>query len=255
MCLLVFGVEGCGGKRFVVAANRDEFLDRPTKSLNYLDEKKRVAGGRDLTAGGTWLAVSKGKQFGALTNYRDPSRQKNGAPSRGDIILQYLESGLSAQEYLKRLRLTAQMYNGFNLILHDDSGCFYYSNVSDRIQMLGPGLYGLSNHFLNTPWPKVIRAKELLQPQIMDKEIVVAESVFASLRDQWRPLDAQLPDTGIGLEWERQLSSIFITAPNYGTRSSTVVVMGGNKPTYISEMTYTHDGDGGLSSDSRALYL
>lgn len=223
MCLLFLSYRTTPGYRLALAANRDEFLARPTAPLGILDEKRYILGGRDLQGGGTWLGVSGSGRLAALTNYRDPAAMRANAPSRGAIVLDFLAAPCSAEEYLDDLVGRAEAYNGFNLIVGDGRGLHYYSNRGAQARRLAPGYYGLSNHLLDTPWPKVSRGKALLKPHLVAGLDVAG--VFAALEDRARPEDAQLPETGVGLDWERLLSSIFIAGETYGTRSSALLTI------------------------------
>ena len=153
MCLITFAYNHHPGYRLVLAANRDEFLDRPTAPLGYHYPGETILAGRDLRSGGTWLGMDGGGRLAAITNYRDPSRVVNPAPSRGEIILDYLRSGLMAEAFLEKFSARASRYSGFNLLLADCDNLVHYSNVSDRSTRLTSGVYGLSNHLLDTPWP------------------------------------------------------------------------------------------------------
>ena len=225
MCLLFFSYRTTPGYRLVVAANRDEFVARPTAGLNFLDAKKTLLGGRDLQGGGTWLGITAGLRFAAITNYRDPASNRLTAPSRGEILINYLMGTMGASEYLETLALTASNYNGFNLILADPLGLYYYSNKTGGPRILAPGFYGLSNHLLDSPWPKVLRGKQLLRPHMVDTASIDPLLLFDLLADNHRPPDHQLPETGVGIEWERILATIFIDTSTYGTRSSAVITV------------------------------
>ncbi len=224
MCLIVFAYEQHPTWRLIVAANRDEFYARPTAPLAFWDDAPGILAGRDLTCGGTWLGVNRSGNFAAITNFRDRRGLLQEAPSRGLLVSDYLRSGDSAHTYLKNIRARTSRYNGFSLLVGDSDGLYYYCNREDVAHVLRPGLYGLSNHLLDTPWPKVVRAKRQLR-QIVDGAVEPPQ-VLALLSDQTRPADEELPDTGIDLQWERQVSSIFITSEVYGTRSSTALLLG-----------------------------
>jgi uncharacterized protein with NRDE domain len=225
MCLLFVSYRTTPGYRLVVAANRDEFLARPTAPLGFLDQDKTILAGRDLQGGGTWLGITAGLRFAAITNYRDPAVNRPDAPSRGEILLDYLSGEMAAGQYMEILAAKALMYNGFNLILGDARELYYYSNKSEAPRLLSPGFYGLSNHLLDTPWPKVLRGKELLRPHMVETERVEPQVLLDLLADQHHPPDDQLPETGVGLEWERLLGTICIDSANYGTRSSAVITV------------------------------
>lgn len=221
MCLLFLSLGITPGYRLVLAANRDEFYARPTTPLAMLDTKHQILGGRDLQGGGTWLGVSASGRLAALTNYRDPAAQRSGAPSRGSIVLDFLSGTMSGDAYLQELESGAKLYNGFNLIAGDEQGLYYFCSRVLGYRRLTPGFYGLSNHLLDTPWPKVRRGKELLRPHLVERFDVAG--VFAALGDCLPAPDRELPETGVGLEWERLLSPIFISGKTYGTRSSAVL--------------------------------
>lgn len=237
MCLLFFSYKTTPGYRLVVAANRDEFLARPTARLGFLDREKTLLAGRDLQGGGTWLGITAGLRFAAITNFREPAANRPDAPSRGEILMNYLSGEMDAGEYLQALAVKGVAYNGFNLILGDSRELYYYSNKITAPRLLLPGFYGLSNHLLDTPWPKVQRGKELLRPHMVETDRVDASSLFALLADSYQPPDDQLPETGVGLTWERLLGSIFIDGANYGTRSSAVITVTNDGAVEFTEKT------------------
>jgi uncharacterized protein with NRDE domain len=173
----------------------------------------------------------------ALTNYRDPASVKRHAPSRGWLVRDYLFSQEDADSYLNKLEKQADQYNGFSVILGDPFRLYYFSNRNGTIE-LKPGLYGLSNSLLNTPWSKVERGKQRLGAILSQTGGPLPEDLFSILKDQTRPEDRQLPDTGIGLEWERILSSMFITSPVYGTRSSSLLLVDRQRRATFMERTY-----------------
>ncbi len=225
MCLVLFSIDTCPDFPLILAANRDEFYNRPTRPMAYWPDRPDVLAGKDLEAGGTWMGISKQGRFAALTNYRDLSNLKSNAPSRGDLILQVLEYPGSVRDALKTLDKSATAYNGFNLLAGEASQTgqtFCYSNQNRTITHVGQGVHGLSNHLLDTPWPKVANGKDQLK-SIIETAPEDNEALFNLLTDTNRPEDSQLPSTGIGLEWERLLSPLFIQSPTYGTRSSTLL--------------------------------
>jgi len=238
MCLLFFSYKTTPGYKLVIAANRDEFLQRPTASLNFIDRQKQVLAGLDLQGGGTWLGITRSGKIAALTNYRGGGRQGENTPSRGDIVSSYLHSKVAAIDFLEELQKKSSQYNGFNLLLGDGENLYYYTSQREKFIRLEPGFYGLSNHFIDTPWPKLIRGKELLRPVMVETERVDCEKIFSLLRDDRNPQDRLLPDTGVGLEWERLLGTIFIDSPEYGTRSSAVITIGYDDEAVFTEITY-----------------
>lgn len=238
MCLILIAYRCHPGIELLVAANRDEFHDRPTAPLAFWDDAPQVLAGRDLQHGGTWLGVTQSGRFAALTNYRDPSQVQPNAPSRGRLVSAYLQGAEPALDYLTRLAAQSSAYNGFNLLLGDAAGLHYYSNRGDTPRTLSPGWYGLSNHVLNTPWPKLQRGLALAQNVLARQPDPAPDDLLRALADRVPAPDAELPDTGIPLEWERRLSPIFIDAPGYGTRSSTVLLAQEGGPTRIVETTW-----------------
>ncbi len=238
MCLILIAYRCHPGYRLLVAANRDEFYGRPTAPLAFWDDAPYVLAGRDLKEGGTWLGVTRAGRFAALTNYRDPTRLVSNAPSRGQLVGDYLRGEEPAHAYLNRLVERADAYNGFNLLLGDADGLFYYTNYEGRPRALGPGLYGLSNHVLDTPWPKVERSRLSLR-QLLDRRADPApDELLQVLQDRTPAPDSELPRTGVPLEWERWLSPIFIVAPGYGTRASTVLLVDDLGGARVVEMTW-----------------
>lgn len=223
MCTLLVAYEAHPRYRLILAANRDEFYQRPTAAAGFWQEAGDVFAGRDLVHGGSWLGVTGSGRIAALTNYRQGTAGAHGQ-SRGHLVSEYLKGELSAQEYLETLRGNTAGYSGYNVVLGDTDRLYCYSNKNDEIIRIEPGVHGLSNHLLNTPWPKVVRGKEALA-RALEQEKVSREELFAILADSTKAPDEQLPDTGVGLELERLLSSIFISSERYGTRSSTILLV------------------------------
>jgi uncharacterized protein with NRDE domain len=222
----------------VLAANRDEFLSRPTAAMAWWADRPGILAGRDLKEGGTWLGVAADGRLAALTNYRDPSRVMPGAPSRGGIIPGYLESGLPAGRFLEGLRDSAQAYNGFNILVGDPEGLYWFSNRHTGVHRLDSGYFGLSNRLLNTPWHKVKTGTRELRRILESPGEPDHEALFTLLGSREMPPDSELPDTGVGLCMERVLAPIFITSPGYGTRSSTVLVKDDRGRIRVTERTY-----------------
>jgi uncharacterized protein with NRDE domain len=228
----------------VVAANRDEFHARPAARAEWWPDHPGILAGRDLEAGGTWLGVTRTGRFAALTNYRDPQRRAaaSGAatPSRGALVTSVLESGASVAECLSHLGAVGANYNGFNLIFSDGERLGIYESVPGAGRELGPGIYGLSNHLLDTPWPKVQIAKSRLQAALLG--LTDTAPLLDLLRDDRPASDALLPQTGVSLEWERLLSSAFVRAPDYGTRCSTIIRIAHEGRAYFDEWSWDSIG-------------
>ncbi|MGD0275151.1 MAG: NRDE family protein [Syntrophales bacterium] len=224
MCLILFSYKPSGQYPLVLAANRDEYYERPSSPAVFWEDEPKILAGRDLEGGGTWMGVTRSGRFAALTNYRDPASFRKGAPSRGLLVKDFLSGMDSPAAYGKFLKAYTDKYNGFCLVFGDPSQVYYFSNRSKDAVALSPGLYGLCNRFLDTPWPKVEKGKAALAQLISNKPLPV-EEIFTILADQTRADDGDLPYTGVERSWERILSSIFITSPVYGTRSSTLLVI------------------------------
>ena len=223
MCLILFSYRSHPRCPLILAANRDEFYERPTAPASFWKEAPDILAGRDLKDGGTWLGITKSGRMAAITNYRDPRTLKEGAPSRGGLVSGFLRGDEPPGEYIRRIRRGSARYNGFNLILGDRSGLFYFSNATDVFREISPGTHGISNHLLDTPWPKVKRGTHLLDGVISHCQDPPPDEIFHILADTSQPDDQDLPDTGVGLAWERVLSSIFIQSEGYGTRSSSII--------------------------------
>lgn len=223
MCLIVLAYRQHPRYRLIVAANRDEYYRRPAAPAHFWPERPDVLAGRDLEQLGTWMGITRTGRFAALTNYRDPSAVKPGTRSRGRLVSDYLCGQEPPQAYLCRVAAESDSYNGFNLLVGDWETLFYFSSRTGRVEEVSPGIHGLSNHLLDTPWPKVVRAKSQLAGLLGSGDIS-PEGLFDILRDTELFPDGQLPDTGVGLEWERLLAPVFIVSPDYGTRANTVLL-------------------------------
>lgn len=243
MCLIIFAYKNNPDYPLIIAGNRDEYFDRPTSRLEYWEDAPWILAGRDLKQGGTWLGITTSGRFAALTNYRDAGTGINSsAPSRGHLVSDYLKENYAALQYLEDINKNSSQYNGFNLLIGDASGLYYYSNRESLIRKLKPGIYGLSNHLLDTLWPKVKTAKTAFRKIIGQGRKIDIEAIFEILKDETRPLDENLPDTGVDLEWERLLSSVFIKSPTYGTRSSSVVLFKQTGQVVFTERTFGWSG-------------
>lgn len=250
MCLLLFSYKMHPDYRLIVAANRDEFYNRPTAPLAYWPDHPNVLAGRDLKGSGTWLGITRSGRIAAITNYREPAAHMENAPSRGLLISDFLTGNASLKQYLKAVSKKSRAYNGFNLIAGDPSGLLYYSNRDTRVRHLQPGLYGISNHLIDTAWPKIQRGKDLLQGQLSGGEKFNIEKIWKILSDRSQPADDELPDTGVGLQWERILAPLFITSPDYGTRSSSIVLIEYSGRTTFMERTFENGADGTMRGET-----
>lgn len=225
MCLILFAFKRHPEYPLIVAANRDEFFQRPTAAAEYWQDQPDILAGRDLQAGGTWLGVNRAGQFAAVTNVRDGHEPQDRPGSRGELVSQNLSR--PTQHALQTAQQNQEHYNGFNLISGNADQLHYFSNRTQKApQKLNSGIYGLSNAELDTSWPKVDSAKTELNTIIKSAKSATqlqVQLLDMMANDQQAPVE-QLPQTGIGEEWETLLSSRFILSENYGTRATTIVL-------------------------------
>ena len=223
MCLIF--VANCVNKRypFVVIANRDEFHDRGAAPAQFWESCPELLAGRDLAAGGTWLGMTRRGRFAAITNYRDPGRHRVDAPSRGALVRNFLSTRASAGAYMRGIAQDGESYNGFSLLLHDGESLSYFSNRSESAQTLGAGIFALSNHLLDTPWPKVLTGKKRFAA-LLEVDPPRSEQLFELMADTSIARSDALPATGVTRERESALSSIFVRGEDYGTRCTTVIM-------------------------------
>lgn len=239
MCLILFAYESHPSYRLVIAANRDEFYGRPTEKARFWEDDPNILAGRDLEKKGTWLGVTRTGKISMLTNYRDPADMSRNAPSRGLLVSDFLRQG-KPREYLEKTDTMGEAYNGFNMVLGHTNDLWYYSNKQRKITMLGSGVYGLSNHLLETPWPKVTEGKKMLQ-NVLENDRIDPTDLLDKLYDNLQAPDEHLPETGVGLDLERVLSPIFIKSPRYGTRCSTVILVDKDDNLSFTERVYNTD--------------
>ncbi len=246
MCLVLIALNSHPDYALIVAANRDEFYDRPTAPAGFWEDVPAVLAGRDLKAGGTWLGIDRRGRFAAVTNYRQGRREPDAPRSRGRLVSDFLTADLGPAAHIERVAADAGLYNGFNLIAGDAHELLYYSNREGRVRVLAPGVYGLSNHLLDTAWPKVTSTKSALDALLKNDAAELIPGLFALLADRRQAADHLLPRTGVSPEWERLLSSAFIVSDGYGTRSSTVVLVGRNDRLVFVERAF---GSGGAPAE------
>lgn len=236
MCTILFSYGQHDKYKLILAANRDEFYSRETEPARWWKEDKNILGGRDIQAGGTWLGITKQGRFAAITNYRKFPHEKKYETSRGDIVKDFLTSNISATEYLQHLENTRDNYDGYNLLFGTSLGLFCFSNRSNKNGAVVAGLHGLSNHLLNTPWPKVEKGKERFKTLVNSEH--EPNDLLNLMMDSTTAPDETLPDTGVGLEWERQLSPIFIKMDNYGTRQTTLLLIDNRGKVTFTEVSH-----------------
>ena len=239
MCLIVLAWQVHPDYPLVVAANRDEFFARPAAPASFWADHPDVLAGRDLDAGGSWLGVTRHGRFAALTNYREGGRQDPDSPSRGALVADFLTGQSDPQDYLEALTRRGEQYNGFNLFVGDGQRLGYYSNRGADWRALEPGIYGLSNHLIDTPWPKLAAAKAAFAAALA--QLPATAPFFELLADREIVADAHLPETGIAIEWERILSAVFVSSPDYGTRASTLLTIARSGRVMLSERSFGAD--------------
>jgi uncharacterized protein with NRDE domain len=244
MCLIVVAWRARAGLPLVVAANRDEWRERPTEPVHWWADHPGLLAGRDLQAGGTWMGITRSGRFAAVTNYRDPSEKRSTARSRGGLVTEFLLGTDSPARYLSNLSARAREYNGFNLILGDGESLFYYGSREGEPRAIEPGIHGLSNHLLDEPWPKVVHGRARMEAALATPD--PAPLLFEMLSDRVVAPDGELPATGVGIEWERRLGSALITGAEYGTRASTVLTVSSSGDVVMEERT--RDAKGGVQS-------
>jgi len=251
MCLLVLAWQAHPRYRLVVAANRDEFHERPAAPLAKWPAPDNILAGRDLRANGTWLGLDRRRRLGVITNFRELQRPRPDAPSRGALIPDYLRGTADAATFLTRLQPEASRYSGFNLLLTDGESLWYASNRAERFaRPLPAGVYGLSNEFLDTPWPKLRRVRRGFDAWLSDPSQTGASGLFAMLDDRaTATADEELPRTGISLEWERVLSAPFVLHADYGTRASTVLLLEPSGAGSLAERRF--DAQGVLTGETQ----
>jgi uncharacterized protein with NRDE domain len=242
MCLIYIAHRVDPHFRLVVAANRDEYHVRPTSPAAWWDDEPGILAGRDLEAGGTWIGVTRGGRFAALTNYRDPARHDGAARSRGFLVSGFLRGQDGAMAFLSDVAREGQRYNGFSLLVHDGDVLAFYSNRGGAPEVVAPGVHGLSNHVLDTPWPKVEEGKlELLS---MLSRGGATPGALLGLLDRRLPVDdGHLPDTGVGRARERALSPRFILGEQYGTRCSTIIMVDAGGDVLFRERSFDSRGE------------
>lgn len=241
MCLILFAYKTHPIYKLIVASNRDEFYDRPTASLQFWEDYPYILAGRDLLRKGTWMGVTKSGRFAALTNVRNPSEHTEGKLSRGNLVADFLISSESPIEYMMSVSRNKNQFPGFNLLAGDLNDLFYYSNYESKIKKLEPGIYGVSNHLLDTAWPKVKFGKSELENIIEGQGSELVQHLLTLLQNSEQAPDHLLPKTGVSLEWERLLSPLFIKSEKYGSRSSSVILQSDNEIQF-TEQVYSKKG-------------
>ena len=261
MCLLVLGWQAHPRYRLVVAANRDEYHERPAAALAKWPPPAGFLAGRDLRANGTWLGVDAARRFGVVTNFRELQPPRPGAPSRGELIPRFLGTAGAASpaQFFAALAHEAREYSGFNLLLADRASLWYASNRAQPFaRALAPGIYGLANELLDTPWPKLERVRAGFTEWLAARATPPAERLFALLADRTpaEPADStdgrgQSASGGLPREWQRALAAPFVLNPTYGTRCSTVLLIEPGGALYLGERRFDQHGNASGETEFR----
>lgn len=250
MCLCVFNYRPGHEWPLLLVANRDEFLDRPADPMHWWDPTEQrpvpVLAGLDLKAGGTWLAADPAGRIALLTNIRPGHLGQTGQRSRGELPLAFLQQPRDIATFHQSLRPDIDQYGGFNLVLFDTQGLFWFSSDHPQGEWLTPGIHGLSNDAMNTPWPKVELAREQMADchQRMETTPWLPDDLatLPILADPHTQSDDHLPDTGVPLDWERTLSAQTITSERYASRCRTWIAVHRSGRLQISEAQLSPDG-------------
>ena len=246
MCLITFAYHCHPDYPLIVLANRDEFYARPSDLLAYWEDEPSVLAGRDKQLSGTWLGLNKAGLFTAVTNYRDGTNTASDRRSRGDLTRNFLCAKKTASCYIEELAPHQHQFGDYNLLLGDSTGLYYCSNRAPNSQKLSPGIYGLSNALLNTPWPKLeyVKAKlaEVLNNTELNTKTLPIDTLLTIMSDRAEAPLEERPDTGISAAWEKLLSSAFIQTENYGTRATTLILQKTNGDTQIIEQSFDANG-------------
>lgn len=239
MCIVFIAIQRHPEYPLIIAANRDEFYQRPTQSSQFWHDSPTLLAGRDLQAGGSWMGVTREGHIAALTNIRDPSRENANSRSRGELVVDYLQQPNDIEVYRRNLSKSRTYYNGYNLLYGHYQHLAVYNNFEDSLTLLKPGVHGLSNAQINTPWPKITKGTALLEDYISSHQTLDTDTLFDLLKDDQQASAERLPNTGVPLEWEEHLSSIFIRSEEYGTRSSTLLLVDVNRNISWFEKTFS----------------
>ena len=238
MCLMLFAWRAHADYQLVFAGNRDEAYDRPSAPAAFWDDEPQILGGRDLDKGGSWLGLSRSGRFATVTNYRTGLPYRDAPRSRGELVANFLRTDVEPRPYLERIQSEGASYRAFSLVVGDMAQLFFCSNRSNGIEEIAPGIHGLSNHLLDTPWPKVRRGRDRVRALLGRKQHDLVTDLFEILTDRTVAPDAELPETGVGLERERELSPCFIANRQYGTRASTVLLISRDHDVFFIERSF-----------------
>lgn len=244
MCLILFSTIQHPKYKLILAANRDEFFHRKTLYANPWADSEDIFGGRDVVSGGTWLGFNTNGRFIAITNYRNPKREKKDAKSRGILSNTFLTGKEDIMSFIEGISKNRNDYNGFNLLLSEDGfdTLTHYSNVTNEKTSIQPGIHGISNALLDSSWPKVDDGKKALL-NLITKNNITPRKLIKLLKTNEMPPDHLLPNTGISFDIEKKLSPVFISMNGYGTRCSTILLVDHNNVVEFHEVTYGENSE------------
>ena len=242
MCIILIAYQAHREYPLVIAANRDEAYVRPTAPAAFWHDEPDILAGRDLEQGGTWLGLRRNGRVAAVTNFREGLPKREAPRSRGALVSGFLTGSDPPAPYMDRVQRASADYNGFILIAGDLETLYWYSNRGPAPAPIAPGVHGLSNHLLNTPWPKIRRSKEIVASLLSETEVELAAGLFELLADRSIAPDHELPETGVGLQRERELSPVFIAGDRYGTRASTVLLLHRDGSVFFCEKSFGPEG-------------
>lgn len=242
MCILFIAVDQHPDYPLIIAANRDEFHNRATTFGHWWNTAPQILAGRDDVALGSWMGISRSGRLSALTNIRNPSKQRDDAKSRGELVVNYLTAAVNDQQYQQQLSASRENYNGYNLLFGDWRNLQVYNNHLNQFVQLKPGVHGLSNASLNSPWPKTMKGMQALSEYCQHNTAIQTGDLFQILRDDVKAADEFLPNTGVPYHWEKLISSTFIVTPEYGTRTSTILLINNNAEVCWQERNFDSTG-------------
>lgn len=224
MCILFIALDKHPDYPLVIAANRDEYHARPSRSMHWWEDKPEIFAGRDLTAGGTWLGVNAAGAFAAVTNFRSGEDRQGGARSRGELVAGFLQDGTDPESYGDFLQRHHHEFSPFNLVFGNQSKLFTWGHDLPRVRALSPGFHSVSNGPMDTVWPKMSRGVKELSMHIRVDRQLEGNSLLPIMLDRSPAPDVELPQTGLGRDKERWLSPIYIQGPQYGTRTTSILL-------------------------------
>lgn len=250
MCLIAFAWQAHPEYRLILAANRDEYHRRPARELHWWPDQPDILAGRDLQAGGTWLAAGRAGRFATVTNFRDSTNGITHERSRGKLVSNFVSARMSPQEYAQSL--DGELYAGFSLLLADTDTLYYTSNRDELSGPIEPGVHGLSNASLNTPWPKLVRTRDRLE-ELVDTDGVSESALFRLLADRETTPAAEIESDTLPFAIARAQTAAFIVTPDYGTRCTSVLLWSQDGQITLAERRF--NADGGRNGESRFRFL